>query len=253
VSHEFEIRSGSDRDKGAFDPVPATPRPADPRPCATDRELRDEPYSSRLRASQQTWGHSFADLLGNPALVGCNSLGLCPAGRYADASISAAQLGDWMVQTTDGVVLLVEADLWRPGLASLLGAPTGPGLADALLSQDISIEEVVHQTRIPRLNLLPAGKPVQGKARRTVAASFGFHFNRLCGRFPNVIVALPSATDPECASFPFSVPNAVLLVVQPQQTSVRDIQWASRRLREAGAALVGTVMDEPHVGALARA
>jgi len=249
VSYEFE--SGSDCNGNAFDPAASAPRPADPRPCATERELRDDDYTARLQ-SPPSWGHSFADLLDNPALVGCNSLGLCPAGRYADASISAAQLGDWMVQAVDGVVLLVEADLWRPRLASLLGAPTGPGLADAVLNPAISIEEVVHQTRIPRLNLLPAGKPVQGKTRNSVAASFGSYFGRLFGRFPNVIVALPSATDPECVSFPFSVPNAVLLVVKPQQTSVREIQWASRRLREAGAALVGTVMDET-VGALARA
>jgi hypothetical protein len=120
------------------------------------------------------------------------------------------------------------------------------------LNPEIAIDEVVHPTRIARLNLLPAGKPVQGRTRHTVAASFGSYFSRLCGRFPNVIVVLPSATDPECVSFPFSVPSAVLLVVKPLQTSVRDIQWASRRLREAGAALVGTVMDET-AGAVAQA
>lgn len=239
MSHEFEFLSGSNRSGDAFDPTPSA-RAADPRPCATDNDPRDR-YGV---GSQSGWGHSFADLLGNPALAGCQSLGLCPAGRGADAAISAAQLAEWMVQTTDGVVLLVEADLWRPGLASMLGSPAGPGLADAVLNPMISVEEVVHQTRIARLNLLPAGKPLQGKTRKTVAASFGAHFQRLCGRFPNVIVALPSATDPDCASFPYAAPNAVLLVVQPGQTSVKDIQWASRRLREAGACLVGTMMDE---------
>lgn len=252
MSQEFEMRWELDREGDAFDASPASPQPPDPRPCATERELRDDPYTARPRSSGPSWGHSFADLLDNPALIGCNSLGLCPAGRHADALIAAAQLGEWMVQTADSVVLLVEADLWRPGLASLLGAPTGPGLADAMLNPALSVEEVVHQTRIPRLNLLPAGKPLQGKVRKTVSASFGTHFNRLCSRFHNVIVALPSATDPECVSFPFFVPNAVLLVVQPQQTSVRDIQFASRRLREARAALVGTVMDET-AGALAQA
>lgn len=248
MSHEFEIRSGLNRTRDAFDAAASAPRPADPRPCATERELHDEP-GGRLPSG---WGHNFADLLGNPALAGCHSLGLCPAGRGADAAITAAQLGEWMVQTTDGVVLLVEADLWRPSLASLLGSSPGPGLADAVLNPAISVEEVVHQTRIARLNLLPAGKPVQGKTRKSVAASFGFHFQRLCARFANVIVALPSATDPECASFPYSAPSAVLLVVQTGQTSIKDIQWASRRLRESGAALVGTMMDET-AGALAQA
>jgi Mrp family chromosome partitioning ATPase len=207
---------------------------------------------TRRPSALPSWGRSFANLLDNPALAGCDSLGLCPAGRGADASIVAAQLGEWMVQASEGVVLLVEADLWRPGLAPLLGSPAGPGLADAMLNPEIAIEEVVHQTRIARLNLLPAGKPVQGRTRHTLAAGFGSYFSRLCGRFPNVIVVLPSATDPECGSFPFSVPGAVLLVVRPLQTSVRDIQWASRRLRETGAALVGTVMDEA-AGALAQA
>jgi hypothetical protein len=253
VSHEFENLPGPDargRDASGRDPL--APRPADPRPCATDRELRDDPYPGSPESSQPSWGHSFADLLGNPALAGCNSLGLCPAGRCADASTSAAQLGEWMVQAVEGVVLLVEADFWRPRLAPLLAAPTGPGLADAALNPDLSVEQVVHQTRIARLNLLPAGMPLQGKLRKSVAASFESYFHRLCSRFPNVIVALPSATDPECAAFPFAAPNAVLLVVQPQQTSVRDIQAASRRLREAGAALVGTVMDGT-AGALAQA
>jgi hypothetical protein len=240
VSHEFEIRSGSNLTGDAFEPAP-TARAADPRPCVTDNNPRDQRYGPGL---QSGWGHSFADLLGNPALAGCQSLGLCPAGRNADAAISAAQLAEWMVQTADGVVLLVEADLWRPGLAPMLGSPAGPGLADAILNPLIAAEEVVHQTHMARLNLLPAGKPLQGKTRKTVAASFAMHFQRLCGRYPNVIVALPSATDPDCASFPYATPNAVLLVVQPGQTSIKDIQWASRRLREAGASLVGTVMDE---------
>jgi hypothetical protein len=244
VSYEFESLFGPENPGGdAFDLDPSAPRPADPRPCATERELRDEPHTTGLPASQLSWGHSFADLLGNPALAGCDSLGLCPAGRYADASISAAQLGEWMVQEVEGVVLLVEADLWRPGLASMLGAPAGPGLADAALNPNLSVEDVVHQTRIPRLNLLPAGMPLQGKMRKSVAASFGSHLQRLCSHFRNVIVALPSASDPECVSFPFALPRAVLLVVQPQQTSVRDIQTASRRLREAGAELVGTMLD----------
>ncbi len=285
MSHEFDSLLESDRSRDAFDPDPFDsdpsaflapgsfnpgpfdpdpvepgsldpgsfdPRSRDPRLCGTPRDARDEPRGGRLAVSQPSWGHSFADLLGNSALAGCRSLGLCAAGRTADAAVSAAQLGEWMVQASDGVVLVVEADLWRPRLAALLDAPTGPGLADTLLNPEVSVEQVVHPTRIARLNLLPAGRPLQGKTRKSLAAAFGSHFQRLCGRFPNVIVTLPSATDPECGSFPFSVPNAVLLVVQPQQTSVRDIQAASRRLREAGAALVGTVMDET-AGALVRA
>jgi Mrp family chromosome partitioning ATPase len=149
-----------------------------------------------------------------------------------------------MVELSEGAVLLVEADLWRPALASLLGAPPGPGLADAILDPTISLEQVIHSTCMPSLNLVPAGRPVRGTVRKTLAASFGQHFRRLCVRFSSVIVTLPSAADPECSLFPFSLPEAVLLVVQPQCTSVKEVQWASRRLRDAGAELIGAMVDE---------
>ena len=198
-----------------------------------------------LQLAGSTWAHVFAELLGNPALIGCSSLGVCPAGRSADATAIAAQLGEWMVQQVEGVVLLVEADIWRPGLAKILGSPAGPGLTDAALNPEISLDEIVHQTNIARLNLLPAGKPLLGKMRKIVASSFADHFARFSARFSSLILTLPSASDTDCSLFPFSLPNAVLLVVQPQLTSVGEVQAASKRLRDAGAALVGTVIMEP--------
>ena len=200
--------------------------------------------SPEVDLGASSWGRSIAALLGNPALAGCSSLGLCPAGRNAHAAASAAQLAEWMVEQSEGIVLLVEADLWRPALAALVGAPPGPGLADAILDPTISPEQVIHPTHMPRLNLVPAGRPVDGKMRKVLAASFGMHFRRLCARFSSVIVTLPSAADPDCSLFPFSLPSAVLLVIQPQCTSVKEIQWASRRLRDAGAELIGTMVDE---------
>ena len=249
MSDNFESQFGSGWNHDLFPPSDSPP--ADATDPGTGTMLRQPPRED-LQLAGSPWGHSFADLLGNPALAACSSLGLCPAGRNADAIAAAAQLGEWMVEQVEGVVLLVEADLWRPGLAGLLGAPGGPGLTDAALNSEMSLEEVVHQTHIARLNLLPAGKPLPRKMRRTVASSFQAHFVRLSARFSSVIVTLPSASDPECALFPFSLAQAVLLVVQPQQTSVREIQMASRRLREAGASLVGTVINEA-AGVLTRA
>lgn len=193
------------------------------------------------------WGHNIAALLGNPSLAGCTSLGLCPAGRSAHAAGIAAQLAEWTVDESDGIVLLMEGDLWRPALASLLGAPSGPGLADTILNPSITPEEVIHPTRIPRLKLVPAGRPVQGRSRRTLVTSFEEHFRRLSRRFPSVIVTLPSAANPEYSLFPFSLPEAVLLVVQPQCTSIKDVESASRRLKDSGAELIGTIIDETAV------
>ena len=55
-------------------------------------------------------------------------------------------------------VLLVDADLRTGGLSTLMGSPSGPGLAE-VLSGNARFEEAVAVSDIPNLYLLPAGKP----------------------------------------------------------------------------------------------
>ncbi len=55
-------------------------------------------------------------------------------------------------------VLLVEANLPRPGLLSLLGAPDGPGLGE-LLRGEAPAKAVLRRTDVQGLTVLPAGRP----------------------------------------------------------------------------------------------
>lgn len=54
-------------------------------------------------------------------------------------------------------VLLIDGDVVKPGLPSLLGIDTGAGLVDALSDPAIDPENLVIQTDIDGLSLLPAG------------------------------------------------------------------------------------------------
>jgi hypothetical protein len=201
--------------------------------------------SQILSVRARSWGHALAELLGNTALEGCTTLGICPAGTRAGAAAVAATLGEWMMQYVDPPVLLIDANLRHPNLAQVLGAASGPGLAEAFLGSEVSDFDVVHDSTIPGLSVLPAGSPINRKRRPEVGRLFGDHYHKLHERYQNIVIHLPSPSDPDFASFPFAVADAVLLAVQPNRTSVRELQRAVRQLAAARARLVGTVIDEP--------
>lgn len=70
---------------------------------------------------------------------------------FISANLSA------MVAMAGGRVLLVDADLRRPSSHELFGADNSEGLAD-LLAGERTLEELVHQTEVPGLDLLTAGR-----------------------------------------------------------------------------------------------
>ncbi len=57
----------------------------------------------------------------------------------------------------DKTVLLVDSDVINPSLSRLLGVDEKTGLTDYLQDSTISLEDVIVNTSIPRLRLLPSG------------------------------------------------------------------------------------------------
>jgi Mrp family chromosome partitioning ATPase len=69
----------------------------------------------------------------------------------------ATNLALAMAAERDCEVVLVDADVAKPSILSLLGLPKGPGLMDALANPSIQVEDCVIATDIPGLFVLPAG------------------------------------------------------------------------------------------------
>ena len=61
----------------------------------------------------------------------------------------------------DVSVLLVDADVLRPDVPDALGFEAARGLLDLLASPGMEVSELVLKTSIPKLSILPAGKPHQ--------------------------------------------------------------------------------------------
>ena len=69
----------------------------------------------------------------------------------------ATNLALAMAAERDCEVVLVDADVAKPSILSLLGLPKGPGLMDALANTSIKVEDCVISTDIPGFYVLPAG------------------------------------------------------------------------------------------------
>jgi len=71
--------------------------------------------------------------------------------------------------------LLVDGDLRNPCVDRILQVPPQPGFCD-LLRGDSSVDEAIHGTSVPGLDVLPAGKcdtqAIQGLARNTAGVLF---------------------------------------------------------------------------------
>lgn len=92
----------------------------------------------------------------------------------------------------DCEVVLVDADVAKPSILSLLGLPRGPGLMDALANPAILLENCVIATDIAGLYVLPAGDQTNADSEYLAAAHTAEVLARLTQGAPDRIVIFDS-------------------------------------------------------------
>ncbi|GAB3678538.1 hypothetical protein GCM10028792_20430 [Salinisphaera aquimarina] len=90
--------------------------------------------------------------------MGVNRIMVTSAKPGEGKSFTSLNLALSLAQELDHTVLLVDGDVASPRLSRALGLGKDPGLIDTLLSDDISAEQVIRTTDIPRLSVMPAGR-----------------------------------------------------------------------------------------------
>ena len=97
----------------------------------------------------------------------------------------AVNLAISIAMEVDRTVLLVDADTARPNVLPALGLQPGlPGLMDVLVDRSIDVADVVRQTSIEKLSILPAGTPnrlatemLASEAMRTLIRELGERYD----------------------------------------------------------------------------
>jgi receptor protein-tyrosine kinase/non-specific protein-tyrosine kinase len=139
-------------------------------------------------------------------------------------------------------VLIVEANTYKPGLASYFGLPDGPGFADVIQDESM-LDEAILTTSVPGLAVLPAGAsriPTPGEFATESTAEILKRAER--GYRYVLIDGPPILLYPESRVLLRYVDEAVL-VVQAGLTKKQVAENALQILKSSGVWVAGVVLN----------
>ena len=103
-------------------------------------------------------------------------------------TFSALNLAMSMAMERDKTVLLVDSDVVKFSLTKLLGLEGRPGLMDALGNIDTAVGDVIINTDLPNLSLIPAGNARANSTELLASEAMERLCNELSSRYPDRIV-----------------------------------------------------------------
>ena len=144
----------------------------------------------------------------------------------------AVNLAMSIAMEKDHTVLLVDADVARPSVLRVLGLPAAPGLMDVLLSEKMSVADVIMRTNIPTLSLVPAGRNNKHATELLASQTMSTLLSEISRRYPDRIVIFdsPPLLLTSEASVLAAQMGQVVMVVDSEATTQREVREALRRL-----------------------
>jgi receptor protein-tyrosine kinase len=144
----------------------------------------------------------------------------------------------------DKTVLLVDADVLRPSIHRELEFESKQGLLEYLLDEVPSLSDVIYNTSIANLKLIPAGKPHHLTNELLASAKMASLAEELAQRYPDRIVIFDCPPILGVTETPVlsSLVGQAIVVVEELKTKVADVKKAVSQLNEDIA--VGFVMNK---------
>jgi succinoglycan biosynthesis transport protein ExoP len=152
--------------------------------------------------------------------------------------IAAAQM--------DAKVLLVDSDLRRPKIHKLLKYPNSRGLSDVLLN-DVNPRDVIIQTDIPGMSVLPSGKLPSNVIGLLSSQKMRNVVETLSEDYDIVLYDSPPVIGVSDASLLANVVNRVLLVIDYRKYPKRFANRARRMLENVGGKVMGVIINNMRV------
>ena len=153
---------------------------------------------------------------------------VCSAQPNEGKTFCAVNLALSLASERDSEVLLVDADVAKPGVLATLGLDTASGLIDAIAEPTLDVERLIIATDIPKLSILPAGTATHNDTELLSSARAAEIIAALATANERRIVIIDSA--PALAASPASVlahrVGRVLMIVRADRTKESDLQEA---------------------------
>ncbi len=146
---------------------------------------------------------------------------ICSAHPDEGKTFCAINLAISIAREKDNRVLLVDADFAKPSILSTLGMADSPGLMDALANESVDVEDLVIETDIEGLSVLPAGAATNQDTEYLAASRTADIIEELTRNDPARIIIFDSP--PALAASPASVlalhVGQCLMVVRADETT----------------------------------
>jgi polysaccharide biosynthesis transport protein len=152
---------------------------------------------------------------------------------------TAANLGVVLFQAGHEVVV-VDGDLRKPQLHELFAVPPAPGLTEALLGEPI---EMVVNHLDPGLHVVAAGHVPPNPSEMMSNPRVGAFLRDLAVRYEFVVVDAPPVLPVSDSVALARWVDGILMVVQADRVSKRDVTESLARLERIGASVFGLVLN----------
>lgn len=172
---------------------------------------------------------------------GLKIVAVTSAGRQEGKSTTSVNLAVAMAMEGKRV-LLVDADMRRPSLHRLLGVPSQAGLSTVLAGKS-SVASAIQPTAVTNVECLPAGPVPPNGTEMLNSQESRELFRALADDYDSVVVDCPPAAGLSDVQVISTLVDGVLLVVSMAQTLRPQLDTTIRALRQAGAHLIGVVLN----------
>ena len=143
-------------------------------------------------------------------------------------TFTACNLALSIASERNRTVLLVDADVIKPAIARTLGVEVELGLVDYLIDERLDLADVLVDTNVPSLTLLPAGSSYHLSTELLAGDRMHKLAAELSGRYADRIVIFdsPPLLQTTEASILASLMGQVLVVVEAEHTPQSQVQEA---------------------------
>ncbi|MEW6990594.1 XrtA-associated tyrosine autokinase [Colwelliaceae bacterium 6441] len=202
------------------------------------KSIKDEFRQIKRKLLNNAFG-SGAKMLSNPNLIMVSSAKPNEGKTFVSINLALS-----IALEQDKTVLLIDADVLRPSVTRELGVKQSEGLIEYLLQDDKPVSDVIFDTDIKNLKLIPAGSPHHLSNELLASEKMATLAKELANRYPDrvVIFDCPPLIGVTETLVLANLMGQALVVVEESKTSINNIKAATESLNEDLA--VGIVLNK---------
>lgn len=194
----------------------------------TRNSIKDEFRQIKRKLLNNAFGKA-AKTLNNPNLIMVSS-----SKPHEGKTFVAINLALSVAHEQDKTVLLIDADVLRPSITRELGLPETKGLIEYLLGETDDVGDIIYNTNIDKLKIVPAGEPHHLSNELLSSDKMAALAKELAERYPDrvVIFDCPPLVGVSETLVLANLMGQAIIVVEESKTVIADVQKATEALNE---------------------